>query len=323
MFAFSGVGVCLHQGQILGEKMPKLKILVSLTTNDNDYQAEQAISAEQAARKFGVDVQILYADNDAINQSTQILKAIQAAEADRPDAIVFEPVGGTALPQVARAAASAGIGWGVLNREASYIAELRQASKAPIFGVSSDHVEIGRIQGRQCAALLPTGGTILYIQGPSENSAAKDRTLGIQESKPANIHMTILKGQWTEESAQRAVRSWLKLTTSHKASIDLVAAQDDSMAIGARKAFQDLPTEIERERWLTIPYLGCDGLPKTGQAWVRSGLLTATIFIPPNTGQAIEMIVEALQKGKSLPERALTAASSVPPLEALRAGKSK
>jgi len=89
LFAFPGVGVCLHQGQILGEKMPKLKILVSLTTNDNDYQAEQAISAEQAARKFGVDVQILYADNDAINQSTQILKAIQAAEADRPDAIVF------------------------------------------------------------------------------------------------------------------------------------------------------------------------------------------------------------------------------------------
>ena len=64
------------------------------------------------------------------------------------------------------------------------------------------------------------------------------------ESKPANIHLTILKGQWTEESAQRAVRSWLKLTTSHKATIDLVAAQDDSMAIGARKAFQDLPTEM-------------------------------------------------------------------------------
>jgi len=306
-----------------GGKMRKLNILVSLTTSDNDYQAEQAISAEQAARKFGINVKILYAENDAINQSTQILKAIQAAEGERPDAIVFEPVGGTALPQVARAAATGGIGWVVLNREANYIAELRQSSKAPIFAVSSDHVEIGRIQGRQCAALLPTGGTILYIQGPSENSAAKDRTQGLQESKPANIHMTILKGQWTEESAQRAVRSWLKLTTSHKASIDLVAAQDDSMAIGARKAFQDLPAELERERWLNIPYLGCDGLPKTGQAWVRSGLLTATIFIPPNTGQAIEMIVDALQRGKTLPERAFTVATSLPPLGALNAGKAK
>ena len=239
--------------------MPKLRFLVSLTTNDNDYQAEQAASAEQAARKFGVDVEIVYADNDAINQSTQILKAIQAAEEDRPDGIVFEPVGGTALPQVARAAASAGIGWAVLNRDANYIGELRRTSKAPIFAVSADHVEIGRIQGKQCAALLPTGGAVLYIQGPSENSAAKERVLGMQEAKPANIHLTILKGQWTEESSQRAVRSWLKLSTSQKAVIDLVAAQDDSMAIGARKAFQELPTENERERWLNIPYLGCDG----------------------------------------------------------------
>ncbi len=82
--------------------MKKLRILVSLTTNDNDYQIEQAQSAEQAARKLGVELQIVYADNDAITQSTQILKAIQADEIQRPNAIVFEPVGGTALPQVNR-----------------------------------------------------------------------------------------------------------------------------------------------------------------------------------------------------------------------------
>ncbi len=304
--------------RVLGDRMSKLKFLVSLTTKDNDYQAEQAASAEQASRKLGVDVAIVYADNDAINQSTQILKAIQDAPEDRPDGIIFEPVGGTALPQVARAAASAGIGWAVLNRDADYIAELRRSSKSPIFAVSADHVEIGRIQGKQCAALLPTGGSVLYIQGPSENSAAKERAAGMQEAKPANIHLTILKGQWTEESSQRAVRSWLKLSTSQKAAIDLVAAQDDSMAMGARKALQEITTDNERERWMGIPYLGCDGLPKTGQAWVRSGLLTATIFSPPNTGQAIEMLVDAIQNGKSLPERALTVATSVPPLETLR-----
>jgi ribose transport system substrate-binding protein len=301
--------------------MKKLRFLVSLTTNDNDYQIEQARAAEQAAKKLNVELQLLYADNDAINQSTQILKAVQAAAEDRPHAIVFEPVGGTALPQVARAAVNAGIGWSVLNRDASYVFELRQATKTPVFSVSSDHVEIGRIQGRQCSALLPTGGQVLYIQGPSENSAAKERTLGMQEAKKANIHLTMLKGQWTEESSQRAVRSWLKLSTSQKANIDLVAAQDDSMAIGARKAFQELPSESERDRWLALPFLGCDGLPNTGQAWVRSGLLTATIFVPPNTGQAMEMLADALQNGKMPPERALTNAVSVPPLESLRPRK--
>jgi ribose transport system substrate-binding protein len=301
--------------------MPKLRFLLSLTNNDNDYQIEQARAAEQAAKKLSVDLQTLYADNDAINQSTQILKAIQVSPEDHPNAIIFEPVGGTALPQVARSAVSSGIGWAVLNRDANYVPELRQAGKSPVFTVTSDHVEIGRIQGRQCAALLPTGGTVLYIQGPSENSAAKERTLGMQEAKPANMHLVMLKGQWTEESAQRAVRSWLKLTTSQKANIDLIAAQDDSMAIGARKAFQELSSEVERERWLGLPFLGCDGLPNTGQAWVRNGQLTATIFIPPNSGQAMEMLVDALQTGRKPPERALTKAVSIPPLEALRSRK--
>ena len=298
--------------------MDKLRILVSLTTDDNDYQIEQAQSAEQMARKLGVEIQIVYADNDAITQSTQILKAIQSDENQRPNAIVFEPVGGTALPQVARAAASAGVGWAVLNRDANYILELRKSSSAPFFGVTSDHLEIGRIQGRQFAALLPQGGSILYVQGPAENSAAKERTAGMQETKPSNIHVTLLRAQWTEESAQRAVRSWLKLSTSQRAAIDLIGAQDDSMAIGARKAFEELTNESERERWLKLPFTGCDGLPKTGEAWVRTGLLAATVFVPPNTGMAIEMLFDAIQKGKKPAERALTVPVSIPTLDQLK-----
>lgn len=297
--------------------MKTLRFLVSLTTADNDYQIEQAQSANQAARKLGVEAQVIYAENDAITQSTQVLKAVQTAENLRPDAIIFEPVGGTALPQVARAAVSAGIGWAVLNREASYIPELRRSSSAPVFALSSDHMEIGRIQGRQFAALLPHGGSVLYIQGPAENSAAKERTAGMHETKPANIHATVLRGQWTEESAQRSVRSWLKLSTSQKAAIDLIGAQDDAMALGARKAFQELP-ESEQERWLRLPFTGCDGLPKTGQTWVRSGILTATVYVPPNAGQAMEMLVEAIQQRKELPALALTVPKSIPPIEDLK-----
>jgi len=297
--------------------MKKLKIVVSLTTDDNDYQIEQKESAEQAGRKTGVDVQIIHAQNDAINQSTQVLKAIQAPKELRPDAIIFEPVGGTALPQVAKAAVTAGIGWVILNRDASYIEELRKISTAPLFSVSSDHVEIGRIQGRQMGALLRGGGSVLYIQGPSENSAAKDRTAGMQETKPASVQVTMLKAQWTQESSQRSVRSWLKLTTSQRAAIDLISAQDDSMAMGARDAFKELTNEDERERWLKLPFTGCDGLPKTGQAWVRSGMLTATVFVPPNAGQAIELLVDAIQYRKIPAERITTAAVSIPALDAL------
>jgi len=47
--------------------------------------------------------------------------------------------------------------------------------------------------------------------------------------------VSTLKGEWTEQSALRAVRSWLKLATSQSLACDLVSAQDDTMAMGARK----------------------------------------------------------------------------------------
>jgi ribose transport system substrate-binding protein len=299
--------------------MANLRFIVSLTTKDNDYQLEQAASAQAAALKVGVDAQILYADSDAITQSTQLLKAIQSDAAMRPHAIVFEPVGGTAFPQVAQAAVSAKIGWAALNREADYIPKLRKTAQVPVFSISSDHKEIGRIQGRQFAALLPKGGCVLYIQGPSENSAARDRTEGMQMAVPHNVQIISLRGRWTEESAQRAVESWLRLNTSNKTQIDVVGAQNDLMAMGARKAFEGVTNIADREKWLRLPFTGVDGLVKTGQAWVRGGTLAATVMVPTNAGQAISMMVEALKTGKDVAERTLTVPESLPGIEKLAA----
>jgi ribose transport system substrate-binding protein len=302
--------------------MKRLNFLVSLTNNDNDYQQEQATAAERAARRLGVDVTIVHANNDALVQSQQILHYIQDAAVKRPDAIMFEPAGGTAFPQVARAAAGTGIGWVVLNHEADYLAELRRAFKVPAFAISSDHEEIGKIQGQQFEALLPNGGTILYIEGPPNSSAAKERTRGMNKTKPANIQVKAMRANWTEESAYKTVSSWLRLRTSQESRIDLVGAQDDSMAMGARKAFSEV-AERDRERWLKIPFTGCDGMPKTGQAWVRNGTLAATIFIRQNTDLAIEMLVEALKSGTTPPERKMTAPESVPSLPDLAAASGK
>jgi ribose transport system substrate-binding protein len=301
--------------------MKKLNFLISLTNNDNDYQIEQAASAVEAARRLDVDIQIVQADNDSITQSQQILKVIQSRSEAHPDAIIFEPVGGTALPQAARAAAAAGIGWVVLNRDVEYIAELRKVHRVPIFGVTSDHEEIGRIQGRQFGALLPKGGSVLYIQGPAESLAAKQRTSGMYETKPVDVQVKVMRANWTEAGSYRAVSSWLRLSTSHQYHIDVIAAQDDGMALGARKAFQELPNGAARDRWLRLPFTGCDGLPKTGQAWVKRGLLTATVFAPPNTGQALEMLVKAVHNGSMPPERTLTVPVAVPAIDALAAAQ--
>ena len=301
--------------------MKRLSVVVSLTNDDNDYQQEQAAVAEKAARRLGVDLKVIHANNDALVQSQQLLQYVQGSATARPDAIVFEPAGGTAFPQVARAAAAAGIGWVVLNHEADYIGELRRAYKVPVLAITSDHRTVGRIQGQQFAALLPNGGSILYIEGPANSSAAKERTAGMLMTKPANIRVKTMRANWTEDSAYRTVSSWLRLSTSQESQVDLVGAQDDSMAMGARKAFSEI-AENDRARWMKIPITGCDGMPKTGQTWVRNGTLRATIYIRANADLAIEMLVEAIKNGAALPEQKITDPESVPSLaELASAGK--
>lgn len=295
--------------------MRKLNIVLSLTTRDNDYQIEQANAAQEAAVKCNADLTIVDAQNDASNQSQQLLKFIQAPAGQRPDAIIFEPVG-TALAQVARAAAMASIGWVVLNREVDYLSDLRRAFKVPVFAISSNHEEVGRIQGRQMAAFLPSGGTALYLQGPSASDAAQQRTSGMMETKPMNIQIRAMKAQWTELSAYQAVNSWLRLAIAKDLDLGIVAAQDDSMAIGARKAFEE-QSGANRDRWLSLPFLGCDGMPNTGQAWVRRGLLAATVVIPPNTDIAVEMVTKAIQSGTQPQERMMTSPTSYPAISAL------
>jgi len=132
--------------------MARLNVLVSLITEDNDYQLEQAASAQAAAQKLGASVQIIYSGNDAVQQTQQILSYIQNPS-QRPDAVLAEPVG-TGMPQIAKAAVSAGVAWAIINSDVDYISQLRQHALVPVFTVVSDHEAIGKIQGQQIAAFL-------------------------------------------------------------------------------------------------------------------------------------------------------------------------
>ena len=122
--------------------MKQLTFLLSLVGSDSEYQRDQALQAEKAAKRFGVALQIIYAQRDAITQSQQLLNVIQSKSADKPDAIIFEPVSETGLPQVARAAVEAGIGWCTLNLRPAYLAELRTSGASIAFGIGADHLEI-------------------------------------------------------------------------------------------------------------------------------------------------------------------------------------
>jgi len=298
--------------------MDKLNVIVALTTRENDYQAEQAVAVAEMAARLGVQIQVIYADNDAVNQTQQLIRIIQDPT-QRPSAILVEPVG-TGMPQVAKAAVGAGIGWGIINSDPDYIAELRRGGAAPVFSVSTDQSEVGRIQGNQLGVLVPEGN-VLYIEGPFNSMATQLRTKGMLTNKPAAVELKVLKGDWTERSAHVAAKSWMSLGSSRQLQIRAVVCQNDAMAMGARKAFIDL-TEKDREQWLSIPFTGCDGVTKTGQEWVRRGLLKATIITAPAAGIALEILAKAVNAGSMPPDRTLIPPRSFPAVEELR-GKSK
>ena len=294
--------------------MKPLHLLVSLITEDNDFQMEQAASAKDAAARLGAQVHIVYAGNDAVNQNQQVFLAIQRTR-DRPDAILVEPVG-TGLAQAAQAAVSAGIGWATVNREVDYISRLRRDAKAPIFSILTDHLEVGRIQAAQLKALVKEG-CVLYIEGPSGSGVAQARTSGIRSGLPSGVVLKMLKGDWTELSGYHAAKSWLSLSTSRQLNIRAVMCQNDAMAIGARRAFDEVRDPEARRQWMSLPFTGCDGVARSGQEWVRRGLLRATVVTPAIMGQGVEMMVNAIRAGKQTAEATTIRVTSLPSLQAL------
>ena len=165
--------------------MDKLKFVL-LAVDNNDYQVEQVSSAQSAATKLGIEIEIIHTEHDSIQQSQIVLDLIQGPPGKRPNAIFFEPVG-TALAQPARAAAAAKVGWVILNREnVDYVRELRDQHSSPMFCVTTDHKNVGNIQGEQISKLLPKGGAVLHIEGPGDNKAAVRRTEGMLACKPSN-----------------------------------------------------------------------------------------------------------------------------------------
>jgi ribose transport system substrate-binding protein len=299
--------------------MTKLRFVVSLITDDNDYQRQQASVAQEAAVRLGVEIQTLFAKNDAIHQSQQLLDVIQARNAG-VDGILVEPASRTGFPKVAQAAVASGIAWVVLNCEADYLKDLRSNSGVAAFAVSADNHEVGRIQGRQLAALRPKGGSALYVQGPSHSTVTDQRAAGMLETKPEGISVRILKSaNWTEEAGFLAVSSWLRLSTAHQENIDVVQAQNDFLALGARRALEERTSGPGQNHKSRLPFLGVDGLPRTGQAWVRQGILAATIIVPPIASHALDALVAVLQGQTQQRERTLIAPESFPSPEALAA----
>jgi ABC-type sugar transport system substrate-binding protein len=292
----------------------KASVVVSLLSSAQEFQAMQAADARAAGQRTGLDVEVVFCDNNAIQQIQQLYSFIHAPEDRRPAALVVETVTSEGMERVARNALKAGIAWVGQQWRTEYLATLRaQHPKVPVVSVAVDEDEIGTIQARQVRALLPQGGGLLVVQGPSDSTTATRRHDGLVSGlRDSGIEIrTALRGDWSARSAESAVTSWLRLKSTEGLRIDAVVGQNDAMASGARAAIRAL-----RSEWSALPFTGCDGLPEGGRRMVASGELTATLIKPTTTGPAVELIARTL-RGQAAPPEVVLHAESHPPLETL------
>jgi ribose transport system substrate-binding protein len=295
--------------------MAKLRVVVSLP-NDNAYQHAQGIAAKTTGDSLGLELQVMHAKDDSITQSQQLLEIIQSPAASRPSAFVVEPVTAAGLPRVAEAAVSAGIGWVVSNSDVTYVKQLRKNPRVPVFTVTQGQREIGQIQGKQIAELLPAGGSVLYIEGPSMSSVADQRQAGTESSVPSNIQITTLRSKWSAESATQSTGAWLRLATSRTAKFDLVAGQTHELALGAKKALQSVEDMDQRKTWLEVPFIGI-GIASQVKPLVDQKILRAAVITSVTMELALRMLVRALQTQAQPLERTVVEASSFPDLQQL------
>jgi ribose transport system substrate-binding protein len=263
--------------------MAKRLLVASFFTNNQEFQVLQWTDVREAAVRRGFDVRVLNAEDNGVLKIQQLFPFIHAPEPERPLGFIVQTEVVDGLERVARNAASAGIGWVLLNRVMPYLPVLRKGHpKVAISAVTTDNAAIGRIQARQFRALLPRGGSLLYLQGPPQTASAQVRLDQMQSGlRGSGIDVKVLPAEWTQASGEQAVAAWLRLKTSERFRPDLVGCQNDALALGAQKALL-----VHRPELAQVPYTGCDGLPQGGQRLVKAGQLAATIVVPSCGGPA-------------------------------------
>jgi ABC-type sugar transport system substrate-binding protein len=180
-------------------------------------------NAVSAAQKAGVSLHVEFAAGSASKRREQIFALIR--QTPPPAAVIVEPAKDAGLRFVALAALRKGIAWALINRQSSWVAQAAHETHSLAFCVNADQEGIGRTQGLQYRSLLPEGGTVLYITGPTLAEVVQLRLAGMEATRGASITITQTTGSWTEQSGYEAVKNWIE-TKKGYVPLRMIGAQN-------------------------------------------------------------------------------------------------
>ena len=166
--------------------------------------------------------------------------------------------------------------------------------------ISADNYEMGRVMGEYIAAQLDGEGRVMEIMGLQGSSPAIERHKGFADAiarHPGIEVVATLQGDWTEESAYESPLLTSPLGEEH---IDFVFAQNDRMAMGARRAMMERRGTSSPQGGTGggLPlFCGIDGLPGEGGGiqLVRDSVLDATYIYPTHGDRILELALDILE----------------------------
>ena len=170
--------------------------------------------------------------------------------------------------------------------------------------MSADNYEMGSVMGLHIAQTLGGKGRVLEVKGLKGSSPAIERHNGFAEALkryPDIDLVAVVQGDWTEKSAYEAVTRWLATAEGRRAAaagIDYVFAQNDRMAMGARRALASSKQLAQVGGKLKLPlFCGIDGLPGPGGGieLVRDSVLDATYIYPTHGDRLLSQSIDILE----------------------------
>jgi ABC-type sugar transport system substrate-binding protein len=292
-----------------------VQIGLFLISSKSVFQGQQREAALAVAAPAGLTLEVAYAESDSQTQREQMFAYLRRSPA--PAALIVAPVEEAGLRFVAQEALRNGTAFAMLNRTPEWIEEVGRGGNGLAFSVAADQTAIGRIQGEQYRALLPKGGTVLYLTGPLKTAATHERMAAMELAKGALISVVKIFGSWTEESGYAALKGWLG-TTRGLVAFDLIGSQNDDMAMGGLKAVAEMADTLGTPSLRAVAATGVDGVPQFGQRWVKEQKLAATVVVPTTAGKAIELLVAALGQGVLPPPYTRLSVTPYPDVRELR-----
>jgi ribose transport system substrate-binding protein len=237
-----------------------MKITLALSTLNNPFFVEVRDGAEAEAKKQGVTLDVVDAQNDSAQQANQL----QTASSGSTKAVIVNPVDSDA----------AGPSVTALNKaKIPVIAVDRTVNDASVDSfIASDNVAGGKQAADDLAKAIGEKGEILVLQGQAGTSASRDRGQGFAEGIKKYPGITVVGKQTANFDRATALDVTTNLLQAHPDVVG-VFAENDEMALGAIKA-------LGAKAGTSVKVAGFDG-EADGLKAIEDGTLSSSVAQQP------------------------------------------